>query len=114
MEVIRPEDRGYEKFLRRLGRRPAPNPKVREAVCDILGAVAREGDEAVVRFNERFGGQRLEPSELRDAHSRLSKEVRKAILSARANVRAFARRSLRRSWFMKNRQGAIVGERFDP
>jgi histidinol dehydrogenase len=121
MEVIRPEDRGYEKFLRRLGRRPAPNPKVREAVCDILGAVAREGDEAVVRFNERFGGPRLEPSklrvspaELRDAHSRLSKEVRKAILSARANVRAFARRSLRRSWFMKNRQGAIVGERFDP
>lgn len=121
MELIRPEDRGYEKLLRRLGRRPAPDPKVREAVCDILGAVAREGDEAIVRFTERFGGPRLEPSklrvspaELRDAHSRLSKEVRKAILSARANVRAFARRSLRRSWFMKNRQGAIVGERFDP
>ncbi len=27
---------------------------------------------------------------------------------------AFAKRSLRKNWFMKNKQGAIVGERFDP
>ena len=48
------------------------------------------------------------------ARSGLPKDVRKAILSAKANVRAFAKRSLRKSWFMKNKQGAVVGERFDP
>jgi histidinol dehydrogenase len=53
-------------------------------------------------------------AELAAARAGLPREVRKAIGSAKRNVRAFARRSLRKSWFMKNRQGAIVGERFDP
>lgn len=99
----------------------APDPRVREVVSEILEAVANEGDEAVVRFTERFVGSRLDISrlsvttaELSAARSGLPKDVRKAILSAKANVRAFAKRSLRKSWFMKNKQGAVVGERFDP
>jgi histidinol dehydrogenase len=74
----------------------------------------------VVRYNKKFGGSRQNvsqlcatPAELGAARSGLPKEVRKAILSAKANVRAFAKRSLRKSWFMKNKQGAVVGERFD-
>jgi histidinol dehydrogenase len=121
MQVIRPGDRGYEKLLERLNRRMAPDPRVREVVSEILEAVANEGDEAVVRFTERFVGSRLDISRLRvttaelsAARSGLPKDVRKAILSAKANVRAFAKRSLRKSWFMKNKQGAVVGERFDP
>jgi histidinol dehydrogenase len=121
MKVIRPGDRGYEKLLERLNRRMAPDPRVREVVSEILEAVANEGDEAVVRFTERFVGSRLDISrlsvttaELSAARSGLPKDVRKAILSAKANVRAFAKRSLRKSWFMKNKQGAVVGERFDP
>jgi histidinol dehydrogenase len=121
MQVIRPGDRGYEKLLERLNRRMAPDPRVREVVSEILEAVANEGDEAVVRFTERFVGSRLDISrlsvttaELSAARSGLPKDVRKAILSAKANVRAFAKRSLRKSWFMKNKQGAVVGERFDP
>ena len=121
MQVIRPADRGYDKLLQRLNRRLAPDPKVREVVSEILEAVAREGDEAVIRYTEKFGGVRLDaprffvtPAELGAARSGLPKDVLRAILSGRANVRAFARRSLRKSWFMKNKQGAVVGERFDP
>ena len=121
MQVIRPGDRGYEKSLKRLNRRSAPDPKVRELVSEILEGVAKGGDEAVVGFNEKFGGSRLDisrlwvtPAELDAARSGLPKDVRKAIRSARANVRAFAKRSLRKSWFMKNKQGTVVGERFDP
>lgn len=121
MQVIRPGDRGYEKLLERLNRRMAPDPRVREVVSEILEAVAHEGDEAVVRFTEKFVGSRLDisrlsvtPAELSAARSGLPKDVRKAILSAKANVRAFAKHSLRKSWFMKNKQGAVVGERFDP
>jgi histidinol dehydrogenase len=121
MQVIRPADRGYDKLLRKLNRRSAPDPKVREVVSEILEAVVHEGDEAVIRYTEKFGGVRLDaqrlfitPAELGAARSGLPKDVLRAILSARANVRAFARRSLRKSWFMKNKQGAVVGERFDP
>jgi histidinol dehydrogenase len=121
MQVIRPGDRGYEKSLETLNRRMAPVPEVRELVSEILEVVANDGDEAVVRFTEKFGGSHLDvsrlcisPAELNAARTGLSKDVREAILSAKANVRAFAKRSLRKSWFMKNKQGAVVGERFDP
>lgn len=120
MHILRPGDRGYDKRLKALNRRATPDPKVRATVEDILQAIASEGDEALIRFTEKFGGPRLTPAQLSvtpaesDAARRgLSKEVRQAIIAARANVRAFARRSLRKSWFMKNKQGAIVGERFD-
>jgi histidinol dehydrogenase len=121
MEVIRPGDRGYARLLKRFQRRPAPDPQVREVVSKILEAVARNGDEAVLGFNEKLGGSRLDvsrlwvtPAELEAARAGLPNDIRKAIRSARANVRAFAKRSLRKSWFMKNREGAVVGERFDP
>ena len=121
MQVIRPGDRGYDKLLKKLDRRSAPNPRVRKVVSYILEAVNKQGDAGVIRINEKFGGPRLDvsrlrvtPEELSAARVGLPKDVRKAIRSAKANVHAFARRSLRKSWFMKNKQGAIVGERFDP
>lgn len=94
---------------------------VRATVEDILGAVAEEGDEALLRYTKKFGGPDIAPYqipvtplEIAEACNALPAETRKAIDAARSNVRAFAKRSLRKSWFMKNRQGAITGERFDP
>jgi histidinol dehydrogenase len=120
MHVICHRDPGYESILKRLNRRSTPDPTVRTTVSRVLEAVAREGDRALVRFTEEFGGPSLKtsrlyvtPAELSEANSALPKDVRKAILSAKANVRAFAKRSLRKSWFMKNKEGAVVGERFD-
>jgi histidinol dehydrogenase len=121
MKVTRHRDPGYAKVVERLNRRPTPDATVRKTVSQILEAVANEGDATLLRFTEEFGGPRLEPSqlyvtakELAEARAGLPKDVRRAILSAKANVRAFAKRSLRKNWFMKNKQGAIVGERFDP
>jgi histidinol dehydrogenase len=121
MKVTRHYEPGYAKAVRQLNRRSAPDATVSKAVAEILEAVGSQGDAALVRFTEAFGGPHLKPSQLRvtsdelsTARGHLAKDARKAIRSAKANVRAFARRSLRKSWFMKNRQGAIVGERFDP
>jgi histidinol dehydrogenase len=121
MKVIRHYDSGYGKLLKQLNRRPTPDARVSKTVSEILEAVGKEGDSALIRFTEEFGGPRLKPGQLRvgsdelaAARAGLPREVRKAIRLAKANVRAFARRSLRKSWFMRNRQGAIVGERFDP
>ena len=121
MNILRPKDRGYATSLTKLNRRAAPDPKVQQVVQDIIQAVEKEGDAAVLRFNKKFGGPELvasqipvAPSETAQAIATLPRESRQAISAARANVRNFARRSLRKSWFMKNRQGAVVGERFDP
>lgn len=108
-------------MLKTLNRRYKPDQEVHAIVAAILESVAREGDDALVRFTREFGGPRLDAralgvgrDELDAARAALSKDVRKAILSAKSNVRAFAKRGLRKNWFTKNRQGAIVGERFDP
>lgn len=121
MKVLRPKDRGYEKAVASLNRRATPDPKVRSVVADILAGIEKNGDAALVRYTKKFGGPSLSasqipvaPAETARALAELPAPVRRAISAARANVRNFARRSLRKSWFMKNRQGAVVGERFDP
>ncbi|MEI6071811.1 MAG: histidinol dehydrogenase [Verrucomicrobiae bacterium] len=121
MKVLRPEDKGYKKAIAALGRRAAPDPEVRAVVAKILAAVGSKGDAALIRYTKKFGGPALTavqipvaPAETARAIAELPAETRRAIFAARTNVRNFARRSLRKSWFMKNRQGAVVGERFDP
>ena len=121
MQILRPKDKAYKRGIESLRRFYAADPAVRATVEDILGAVAKDGDEALIRYTKKFGGPDLlpyqipvTPSEISEACNALPAETRKAIDAARSNVRAFAKRSLRKSWFMKNRQGAITGERFDP
>jgi len=121
MQILRPTDKKYVSSLKKLSRRAVPDPKVRGIVEEILAAVARDGDKALIALTEKFGGPALRPAglyvtpaEIAAALRELPAETCRAILAARANVKAFAKRSLRKSWFMKNRQGAIVGERFDP
>ncbi len=121
MLVLRPKDKGYEQALSRLKRRYASDPAVRVTVEEILKSIEASGDKALIEYTQKFNGPKLaqnqipvSPSEVAEALNVLSPDARKAIVAARANVRAFAKRSLRKSWFMKNRQGAVTGERFDP
>ena len=121
MQILRPKDKAYRRGIESLKRSCEADPAVRATVEEILGAVAKEGDEALLRYTKKFGGPDLAPYqipvtplEISEACNALPAETRKAIDAARSNVRAFAKRSLRKSWFMKNRQGAITGERFDP
>ena len=121
MQILRPKDKAYRRGIESLKRSYEADPAVRATVEEILGAVAKEGDEALLRYTKKFGGLDLAPYqipvtplEISEACNALPAETRKAIEAARSNVRAFAKRSLRKSWFMKNRQGAITGERFDP
>ncbi len=121
MKILRPADRGYAKALASLKRHYAPDPKTRETVVEILSAVESEGDAALLRYTAKFGGPKLAatqipiaPAETAQAQAALPRDVRRAIAAARQNVRTFARRSLRKSWFTRNKQGAVVGERFDP
>ena len=121
MQILRPKDKAYRRGIESLKRSYEADPAVRATVEEILGAVAKEGDEALLRYTKKFGGPDIAPYqipvtplEISEACNALPAETRKAIDAARSNVKAFAKRSLRKSWFMKNRQGAITGERFDP
>lgn len=121
MRIVRPRDKNYANFIRSLDRRARATPAVEKTVRDIIAAVEREGDAALLRLTKKFGGPslaaknlRVPPRELAAAWRSLDAPMRRALLAAHKNIRAFASRSLRKNWSSRNAQGAKVGERFDP
>lgn len=121
MRIVRCTQKGYEKHLRALDRRAIPDPAVQQTVAGIFADVAKDGDRALIHYTEKFGGPKLTPAKLRVSEAEvdaavagLEPKVRRAIAASRANVLAFSKASLRESWFARNKQGVIVGERFDP
>jgi len=121
MNIIRRKDSDYLKRIEAFNRSAEPDPQVSTKVGTILKDVRKGGDSALLRLTKKFGGPKMSapdlfvsPAELAEAADGLDKKVKAAILASRKNVLAFARRGLRKSWFRKNAQGAMVGERFDP
>ena len=104
-----------------LNRHAEPHAEVRETVSGIIAAIRRRGDAALIDYSVKFGGPKLAqakirvtPAEIKKARTSLEPQVKKALAASIANVTAFAKKSLRKNWSMRNAQGAVVGERFDP
>ena len=115
MRILRHTDADFSTAIADLQRSAEPHPQVLATVREILAAVREKGDAALLDYTEQFGGPRLTAAELRvRATPRVDAATRAPVRTAHANVFAFAQKSLRRSWTMKNAQGGVVGERFDP
>ena len=121
MRLISHKDRDFSRMLVELNRQAEPRAEVRETVAEVITAVRNKGDTALLACSVKFGGPKLAPAkirvtpaEIKKARAYLTPAVRKALTASIANVTAFAKKSLRRNWSMKNTQGALVGERFDP
>lgn len=121
MKILSHSDPAFPSFVKRLNRRAIPEPDVRDLVTEIIREVATHGDAALVSLTKRFDGATLKPKELfvTDAEfSAAAKAVtpatKDAIKRSLANIRAFAKNSLRKDWSAKNAEGATVGERFTP
>jgi histidinol dehydrogenase len=115
MRILRHSDPEFSSALSALKRHAAASPEVEKTVREIIRAVRSGGDAALLKFTKRFGGPKLTAAQIRITdRPAIDRSIAQALTIARANVLAFARKSLRESWSMKNAQGATVGERFDP
>jgi histidinol dehydrogenase len=115
MRIIRYDQPDFATTLQTLRRRAESSPDVQKTVREIIEAVRAGGDDALRELTVRFGGPQLRANEFRvNARARVNAATRRAITAAHRNVLSFARRSLRKNWSMKNAQGALVAERFDP
>lgn len=121
MRIFRYSQPDFDARIAALDRASEPEPAVEKTVAQILAAVRAEGDKALVRYTAKFGGPNLDAAripvtrqEMDDALRSMPPPLKRALRLAHSNVRAFARRSLRKNWSTKNAQGATVGERFDP
>jgi len=121
MRLVRPSDKGYARFLTSLDRQSRPAPEVEKTVAEVVRDIEKQGDKALLRYTEKFGGPALSArqlavpgADLAAAWQELDAPTRRALRAAHRNIRTFAARSLRRNWSARNAQGARVGERFDP
>lgn len=121
MKVIRYTDRNFNAKLAKV---TAPSslfdPVIEERTRAILAAVQDRGDDAALEFTVQFDGAKLSADQLAITQAELmtcslkaDESLRAAVAEAEANIAAFARKSCRKAWQMKNSHGAVVGEKFD-
>jgi histidinol dehydrogenase len=96
------------------------NEEIEQRTREILHGVFVRGDDALLEFTEKFDGAKLSvnqlavtQAELMTASLKADDSLRKAVTEAEKNIAAFAKKSLRKNWQMKNSHGATVGEKFD-
>jgi len=121
MKVLTYRDSLYEKFIKSLDRRAIPSSDLRDLVADIIANVRKRGNKALFEYTEKFDHLKLtaksvvvSEKEILEAEELVEDSMKDAIAAAKANVHAFAKRSIRKDWKSKNKQGAEVGERFFP
>jgi len=122
MKVIRHSDANFSRKLREVTAASSLfDPEIEQRTRAILDAVQVHGDSALLEFTERFDGAKfaadrlmVSQAELFNASLAADESLRKAVAEAAKNITAFAKKSLRKNWRMKNSHGATVGEKFDP
>jgi histidinol dehydrogenase len=122
MNTVRYTDAGFAKQLRALAAASSLfDPVIEQRTRAILDDVRARGDAALLELTERFDGAKLtaaqlpaSQAELMAASLKADESLRAAVADAGRNIAAFARKSRRKDWQMRNSHGATVGERFDP
>lgn len=124
MKVLSHKDSAYARFVRTLDRRATPGgagKKVEQIVAAIIADVQKRGNAAVFDYTQRFDGLKLtakslfvSQAEIDEAYALIDDDVKKAVAASKHNIHAFAKRSMRKDWKTKNREGVEVGERFTP
>lgn len=122
MRELAHDDPDFEEQLWSMGSGSSLfDPEIERRTRDLVQAVGERGDAALVELTERFDGVHLEPeqmavgvAEMLGASAKADDALRAAVAEADGQVAAFAKRSRRRNWRVKNKHGAWVGEKFDP
>jgi len=90
-------------------------------VREILQAIKRQGDKALLHYTEEFDGQvflaeqlRVKGAELDAAYQQVSQELLGAIQLAARNIEAFHRQRLPKSWVQFAEDEVVLGKRYTP
>ncbi|MGB3206299.1 MAG: histidinol dehydrogenase [Crinalium sp.] len=90
-------------------------------VREVLQAVKRQGDKALLHYTAEFDGQnlniedlRVSGSEMDAAYQQVSKELLNAIQLACKNIEAFHRQRVPKSWVQFGEDDVVLGKRYTP
>ncbi len=121
MKVLMSSDRAFKAALRRVtSRSNLQDGKVEAAVRTILKAVARGGDNAVIRYTKKFDRVSLKPvqfrvgpQQIKEAYYQIRKEEGDALRYAAQRIMAFHERQRTKTWMYQD-NGATLGQMVMP
>jgi histidinol dehydrogenase len=122
LRLVKSGERAFQEALARLrDRMELFSPEVISTVEAILADVRAEGDEALLRYTEKFDGLRLSPGEIRvpiktlqEARRQVGRKTLKALEMAAERIEAYHRRQMETSWFYTEREGISLGLMVQP
>ena len=111
-----------EQFRALLAYEEQRDPHVEGAVADIIHAVRKRGDEALLEFTEKFDRVKANSAadleigqdELKHAFDTLDPDQKAALKVAAQRVRAFHERQVAESWEFTEADGTRLGQRVTP
>ena len=98
------------------------DPEVEAAVREIIAAVRRDGDSAVLEYTRRFDGVaagalsdlRVPAAALDAAWNGIGAGERAALTEAAARIRGYHERQRQESWQYLDEDGSVLGQRITP
>jgi histidinol dehydrogenase len=122
IRIVRTGEADFKALMARLMRRRGKRQgEIEGRVEQIIGAVRREGDRALLRYTRLFDGVRMtaagievERAEITRALARVPKKDLDTLRLAARRIVAFHRRQLQKSWQYRDSVGMVLGQRVSP
>ncbi len=118
MKIIRSSSKKLEKIYNRsFGR----SKRVEEKVKTILEDVRFAGDDALLKYTKKFDGVKMSLRQLKiseieisGAYQNITPNFVSSLKVVIENVNKFYRKTIKKSWWMKDGDGVVLGEKFTP
>ncbi len=122
IKIVKTTDHDYKSFLARLlQRRGNRQGAVEKRVGEIVRAVERKGDSALLRYAQMFDRVRLtratmevRPGEIEKAMTTVPAKDLRILRMAARRIGAFHRRQVQKSWGYRDPLGMVLGQRITP
>jgi histidinol dehydrogenase len=116
MKIIRANSKQLEKIYNRQFIR---SRRLEERVRKIVEDVRIFGDEALIKYTRKFDGVKLTPKQLKvsqmdisGAYQNITPNFISNLKMIIENVNKFYRRTIKKSWRMKDQDGVVLGENY--
>lgn len=122
IKVIKTSDPGFQRTLNTIiQRRVESGQNIERKVGEILEAVRRKGDSALLRYARLFDRVRLRqkdlevsPREIDQAMKTVSQHDLRVLRVAARRIAAFHRRQVEKSWGYRDSLGIFLGQKITP
>jgi histidinol dehydrogenase len=122
VRVIRTGEPAFKALMARIARRRGSDQRdIETRVQEIVSAVRRHGDRALLRYTRRFDGVDLTAAtmevtrgEMSRALARITAADRDTLRLAAKRITAFHRRQSQKSWQYRDALGILLGQRVSP